>query len=91
MEECLLASKLIVFYLELYRSYFLSHYFLREFVDEGHPYYRRNFSMYKKKQNFVKSLWLAALIAIAAFPYIHIIIPVSLFTTFISFSVLDET
>ncbi|MEO0442786.1 MAG: hypothetical protein AAFZ92_03460 [Pseudomonadota bacterium] len=60
-------------------------------VDEEHSHYRRFTKRYKRKQSLVKNYWIGAGLIGLMFPVLHVLIVLSLATTFVSFSILDET
>lgn len=91
-EDIILLGHFCDFYLTLWNSFLVSHYYREEFiVDPNHHYYRRFTQRYKRKQSIVKSLWIAAGLTVAAFPLLHLLIFITMLTTFLSFSILDET
>lgn len=63
----------------------------RKDPDEEH-FYRRTFTKrYQAKLRLVKNLWIVSGLLMLAFPLLPFIASLGLFTTFISFSILDET
>lgn len=59
--------------------------------DKTH-FYRRVFTKsYKKRKNQVKNLWILSTFAMLIFPSLAFISASCLFTTFLSFSILDES
>lgn len=48
---------------------------------------RRN----RRKRRLVRGLWLAYGVALVLFPVAHFVVTLGLFTTFLSFTILDET
>lgn len=63
-------------------------------VDKGdplHPSQRRLTSSYRRKQKTVKVLWIATGLMMMAYPLVHFIVTLGLFTTFLSFTILDES
>ncbi len=90
----LLASALFRFYWELINS-FIAPYrpdllTLNESA-ENHPHYRRFTKRYMRKRGLVKSLWIVAGVIFLINPVIQLIAVVALFTTCLSFAILDET
>ena len=80
------------FYYNLCHHYLVGHYYRQEFItDLGHCHYRRLQKSYKKKQSLIKNFWIAAGLITLAFPFLAVAIILSIVTTFISFSILDET
>ncbi len=64
---------------------------LSEIPDKSHFHRRRFTESYQKKRRFVRGLWFSAVLMMLAFPVAHLVVFIALFTTFISFSILDET
>ena len=63
-----------------------------EIIDsENHAHFRRFREDYKKKRSVVKNFWIFAGIITLLFPFLHVIFGISLLTTFLSFSYLDES
>ena len=60
-------------------------------LETEHPHFRRYSPRYRRKRSLVKNLWLVAGCIILAFPFLPVLVFIFLFTTFISFSLLDET
>ncbi|MGH1462700.1 MAG: hypothetical protein ACRBB6_11740 [Neptuniibacter sp.] len=59
--------------------------------DEGH-FYRRFFTAkHKAKRGKAKLLWIGGLLFILLFPYPPLIVATLLFTTFLTFSLMDES
>ena len=59
--------------------------------DETH-FYRRFFTAkYRAKRNKAKWLWIGMLALMLCFPYPPLMLAVLLFTTFLTFSLLDES
>jgi hypothetical protein len=82
----------ISFYSRIWQHYFLSHLYRQEFIfDSDHHYYRRYSKQYKKKQGIVKNFWIAAGIVMVCFPLLHVLVIITMATTFASFTFLDET
>lgn len=59
--------------------------------DEYHFHRRRFTQKYRNKQKVVRSLWFSMSLVVLAFPVPHVAVFVALFTTFLSFCILDET
>ncbi len=57
---------------------------------EKHVSWRRHTRKYKKKKSLVKNIWLASGLVMLALP-LQLLIALLLFTTFLSFTILDET
>ncbi len=60
-------------------------------ADRRHPTLRRLTHPYKAKKKTVKNIWLVSGTFMLLNPSIPLIIGTTLFTAFISFSILDET
>ena len=65
-------------------------------LDHHHPqhdhFHRRRFTRkYQQKQRIVRSLWFSVLLVMLAFPILWFVIAAAMFTTFVSFTILDET
>lgn len=91
-EDAILLAHFLLFYWNLWNSRIVSQYYRQEFVyPSDHHYYRRYTSRYKKKIAIVKNIWMTAGVTLAVFPYLPLFITLVMLTTFISFSVLDET
>ncbi len=84
--------QLIRFYMHLFNQYLLAEHFHEELViDEKHPHYRRFSKRYQKKRDMVKNCWIGAGLIALVFPLLHVAFTLTLLTTFVSFSILDET
>lgn len=59
--------------------------------DPNHCHGRRLTKTYRKKQGIVKNLWIASGLVMLAFPALPYLVAAGLFTTFLSFVILDET
>ncbi len=59
--------------------------------DENHPYRRLFTKKYQAKKQVVKGLWIATGILMIIYPLMPFIVTLGLFTTFLSFSILDES
>ncbi|MEH6650141.1 MAG: hypothetical protein V7707_08980 [Motiliproteus sp.] len=55
-----------------------------------HPLMRMRTTRYRAKKKIVRGLWIATGILMLAFPMVHFIVTLGLFTTFLSFTILDE-
>lgn len=85
-------KSIIVFYWKLLQQVtWQPSWLLSEVPSKKHFHRRRLTGVYHKKQRIVRGLWFAALLLMLAFPLLHLVVPVSLLTTFISFAILDET
>jgi len=58
--------------------------------DERHFYRRTLCAEYQKKKSTVKNFWIAAGVVVLIQPFLHVVLVVAIFTTFISFMYLDE-
>ena len=56
-----------------------------------HPLMRMRTNRYLAKKKIVRGLWIATGILMLAYPLSHFIVTLGLFTTFLSFTILDET
>jgi hypothetical protein len=52
---------------------------------------RMRSARYLAKKKIVRGLWIATGMLMLAFPLTHFIVTLGLFTTFLSFTILDET
>lgn len=59
--------------------------------DKYHYHKRRFTEKYRRKQKVVRSLWFVMMLMVLAFPSLPFATFVALFTTFLSFCILDET
>ena len=59
--------------------------------DPNHFFKRRFTTRYKQKQQRVKNVWIIMGCVIVICPVIQFIVPILLFTSFVSFCILDET
>lgn len=59
--------------------------------DQSHFHRRRFTAKYRNKQRLVRSLWFSMGLLMLAFPLLHVVVFVTMLTTFVSFSILDET
>lgn len=74
---------------------FYLHLLLPEWMDNQHPdsrhFFRRKFTpAYRARLRCVRRLWLGSGLLMLALPIPPVVISLGLFTTFISFSLLDE-
>jgi len=88
--------KFLHFYIKLWPHYLLSHIYREEFIINGeyhqnHHHYRRFSKRYQKKQSIVKNFWIGAGLITIIFPIMPLMVVLLIFTTFLSFSFLDET
>ena len=58
--------------------------------DSGHFYYRTLSPKYIEKKSRVKNFWILAGALVLLQPTLHVMVIAGLFTTFLSFMVLDE-
>ncbi len=56
-----------------------------------HAHYRRFTAKYRRKRSIVKSLWISAGLMSLMFPFLQFVCAMGLFTTCLSFAILDET
>ena len=56
-----------------------------------HPYQRMLTKSYLEKKKIVRSIWIAAGLLMVGFPLPPFIVTLALFTTFLSFTILDES
>lgn len=83
---------LLSFYVNLLSQTLLAGHYREELIiDDEHPHYRRFTKHYLKKRGLVKNCWIAAGLLALIFPLPHIAVTLTLLTTFVSFSILDET
>ena len=59
--------------------------------DSSHFHRRRYTVEYRKKRRLVRDLWLGVGLLMLCFPIAAVFVGVGLFTTFLSFMILDET
>ena len=59
-------------------------------LSSGHPLVRMRSARYQAKKKVVRGLWIATGMLMLAFPLSHFIVTLGLFTTFLSFTILDE-
>lgn len=84
--------KLMQFYWKLmHQVVWQPSWLLSKIPDRRHFHRRRFTENYQKKRRVVRSLWFSAALMMLAFPFAHLVVVIALFTTFISFSILDET
>ncbi|MEH6823622.1 MAG: hypothetical protein V7629_06925 [Motiliproteus sp.] len=60
-------------------------------LDTNHAQARLQTTRYRAKKRIVRGLWIATGLLMLAFPLTHFIVTLGLFTTFLSFTILDET
>ncbi len=65
--------------------------FNRPPLPESHPLHRLQGKRYQDKKQIVKVLWIAAGTLMLIYPLLPFIVTLGLFTTFISFTILDES
>ncbi|MAY41648.1 MAG: hypothetical protein CMI05_04940 [Oceanospirillaceae bacterium] len=79
-------------YLLAFYSWFLAPQWMQNRTPDYDHFYRRFFTAkHKAKRSIAKLIWIAALLLLLFFPYPPLIVSLLLFTTFISFSLLDES
>lgn len=59
-------------------------------LETNHPLARLQTARYRAKRKIVRGLWIATGLLMLAFPLTHFIVTLGLFTTFLSFTILDE-
>ncbi len=85
-------KSIVVFYWKLWQQLtWQPAWLLSEIPSKRHFHRRRLTEVYRKKQRLVRSLWFSALMIMLALPALPLVVAISLFTTFVSFSILDET
>ena len=72
-------------------EWFMPDWVVKTCPDPHHCHGRRLTKTYKKKQNIVKSVWIASGILMLVNPVLPFLVATTLFTTFVSFVILDET
>ncbi|BFM16201.1 hypothetical protein R50073_23840 [Maricurvus nonylphenolicus] len=82
---------LIKFYWQLFHHIWRPAWLTIDKPQSDHFHRRRFTKKYRKKVQIVKSLWISSGIVMLAFPLLPVTIGIGLLTTFISFSILDET
>lgn len=88
----MLLKAFAAFYLSLYRQYTWQPVWLMSDTPEDYHFHRRRFTQkYRNKQKIVRSLWFSMSLLVLAFPVMPFAVFVTLFTTFLSFCILDET
>ncbi len=60
-------------------------------TDENHPSARLLSKRYRAKKRIVRGLWIATGLMMLSFPLLPFMVTLGLFTTFLSFSILDES
>ncbi len=55
-----------------------------------HPHWRRTTAVYRRKRRIVRDVWIGSGLAMLLLP-LKALVPLLLFTTFLSFAILDET
>ena len=63
----------------------------RQQADPNHPYKRLFTERYLAKKRIVKGIWIASGLLMLSFPLLPFVVTLGLFTTFLSFSILDES
>jgi len=59
--------------------------------DEEDDHLRRYSRRYQVKKGWVKNLWIGASLLMICFPLLPVVLALGLFTSFLSFAILDET
>ncbi|MBY6189360.1 hypothetical protein [Microbulbifer agarilyticus] len=59
--------------------------------DESDSHLRRYSRSYQIKRNWVKNIWIGASLLMICFPLLPFVLGLGLFTSFLSFAILDET
>ena len=59
--------------------------------DENDSHLRRYSRAYRIKRTWVKNLWIGASLLMICFPLLPFVLGLGLFTSFLSFAILDET
>ena len=79
-------------YFVLFHCWLAAPNWMRDHTPDQDHFYRRLFTAkHKAKRRKVKSIWITALSVLLLFPSPPIIVATLLFTTFLSFSYLDES
>lgn len=82
---------IVRFYCHLLLSYLRPSTIQGELPIEGHAHLRRQGRPYKRKQALVKNIWICSGLVMCAFPFPAFVTFGAIFTTFLSFCILDET
>ncbi|NIB41161.1 hypothetical protein HBA55_16275 [Pseudomaricurvus alkylphenolicus] len=83
---------LVRFYWSLWAQMSWQPHWLNSRDPDAEHFHRRRFThKYREKQRIVRSVWFSAGVVMLAFPQPHVVIALLLFTTFLSFCILDET
>lgn len=59
--------------------------------DSCHPQRRLQSPQYRQKKRVVRGLWIATGLLMLIFPLAHFMVTLGLFTTFLAFTILDES
>ncbi|WGL17081.1 hypothetical protein PVT68_01980 [Microbulbifer bruguierae] len=59
--------------------------------DDNDSHLRRYTYHYRVKRNWVKNLWIGSSLLMICFPLLPFVLGLGLFTSFLSFAILDET
>ncbi len=59
--------------------------------DAGHPLARLQSRQYRAKKSLVHKLWVTAGLIMLLFPQAYFMVTLGLFTTFLAFTILDES
>lgn len=65
--------------------------FKRPVDDETDPQAGQESRRYQRKKQLVKGIWFASAVMMLLFPVAHFMVTLGLFTTFLSFTILDES
>ncbi|MYM62233.1 hypothetical protein [Pseudomaricurvus sp. HS19] len=85
-------KEFVAFYWGLYQQFTWEPVYLLATDPDKYHFHRRRFTKkYRQKQRVVRSLWFSMMLTVLAFPSLHFATIVTLFTTFLSFCILDET
>ena len=82
---------LIAFYLRLMWEHLRSRPVQKKTPDPEHFHWRRYTAKYHRKRDIVKNLWILAGLLMLSYPALPFVVGLSLFMTFLSFLILDET
>ncbi|MFD1383593.1 hypothetical protein ACFQ45_09455 [Rhodanobacter aciditrophus] len=85
----------LTFYGQLIAAAFMPGWYQKEFIDTKHAthhaHYRRTTEKYRGRRKIVRTLWTGTGILVLAFPTPPIMVGALLFSTCLSFAILDET
>ena len=86
-----LAITILSFYAKLLWYAVVPLWYQRFQPDSSHFHQRRYTPAYIRKRRIVKCLWAAAGVVVLCFPVLPLIVGLTLFLTFVSFLILDES